>query len=365
MKILMATRRSGITTPGGDTIQIQSVARELEKLGHKVVIDFDGKASAASVDIVHIFNLDRPQDVIRVASEAKKARKPVVLTPIFVDYREFDVRGRTGVAGKVGRIMGADGVARAKILGRAVQNGEFHAGTFRVLLSGLFRMQQTLLGKVDFFLPNSVSEMRRLSHRFGIDMDKVKWMKVENAVDTELFRMDNTVIQREGVFCVARVEALKNQLNLVRAMGDLPYTLTLVGSVAPNHQRYFSRVMKAVGKNVKYLGPVPQQELPGLYRQAKVHVLPSWFETTGLSSLEAAAMGCNLVVTGKGDTREYFKDSAFYCEPDDVNSIRDAIQRAYAAPIYGDFREWVRENCTWKNAAAKTVGVYKRLLDGE
>jgi len=154
-------------------------------------------------------------------------------------------------------------------------------------------------------------------------------------------------------------------LNLIRAMKDLPYTLTLVGSVAPNHQRYFSRVMKAAGKKVKYLGPVPQQELPGLYQQAKVHVLPSWFETTGLSSLEATVMGCNIVVTGKGDTREYFQDDAFYCEPDDVDSIREAVQQAYEAPVDTVFRERLMKECTWKKAAEKTLQAYERLLDGE
>jgi len=38
----------------------------------------------------------------------------------------------------------------------------------------------------------------------------------------------------------------------------------------------------------------------------QVHMLPSWFETTGLSSIEAAVMHCNIVITDKGDTREYF-----------------------------------------------------------
>jgi glycosyltransferase involved in cell wall biosynthesis len=64
-----------------------------------------------------------------------------------------------------------------------------------------------------------------------------------------------------------------------------------------------------------------------------VHVLASWFETTGLVSLEAAMMDCNVVVTKKGDTVEYFSDMAYYCEPDDINSIRNAIEKAYNNPV--------------------------------
>ena len=48
-------------------------------------------------------------------------------------------------------------------------------------------------------------------------------------------------------------------------------------------------------------------------------------ETPGLSSLEAAAMGKNIVVTTKGDTYDYFEDYAFYCEPDDIESIKNAL----------------------------------------
>jgi len=222
-----------------------------------------------------------------------------------------------------------------------------------------------LLEMVDIILPNSVSEMRRLDARFGIEMDTVKWLKVENGVDPRLFRMKSPASIREGVLCVARVEELKNQLNLVRAMEELPWNLTLIGDVSPNSKSYLARVLKVSGKNVQYLGPLPQAELSEFYRQAKVHVLPSWFETTGLSSLEAAVMGCNIVATRKGDTEEYFKDAAFYCEPNDVGSIRNAIQKAYEAPVDPAFRERLMKDCTWEKAAGKTLQAYERLLDGD
>ncbi|NOY23686.1 MAG: hypothetical protein GXO70_09300, partial [Acidobacteria bacterium] len=116
MKVLMATRRSGAATLGGDTVQVQALAAELKKLGHSVQINFYGKVSPSAFDIVHVFNLDRPQDIMRVAARAKDFGKPVVLTPIFVDYREFGVRGRIGMAGKFARVIGADWMARAKVL---------------------------------------------------------------------------------------------------------------------------------------------------------------------------------------------------------------------------------------------------------
>jgi hypothetical protein len=59
-----------------------------------------------------------------------------------------------------------------------------------------------------------------------------------------------------------------------------------------------------------------------------VHALPSWFETTGLTSLEAGAMGCNLVVGMGGDTHDYFQDLAWYCEVETRKALRKPLKRA-------------------------------------
>ena len=53
------------------------------------------------------------------------------------------------------------------------------------------------------------------------------------------------------------------------------------------------------------LGELPHEDLAPYYASCKVHALVSWMETTGLSSLEAEVMGANLVITDKGDTRDY------------------------------------------------------------
>src|SRR6476659_304125 len=93
------------------------------------------------------------------------------------------------------------------------------------------------------------------------------------------------------------------------------FQLYLVGDPAPHHMSYFHECQKQAGNNIHFVRQVSQAELVEYYSKAKVHVLPSWFETAGLSSLEAAAMGCNVVITRKGDAHEYFGDEAEYCDP--------------------------------------------------
>src|SRR5579859_7043697 len=83
---------------------------------------------------------------------------------------------------------------------------------------------------------------------------------------------------------------------------------------------------------------------------------------TGLSSLEAAAMGANIVITDKGDTRDYFGDLAYYCSPDSVPSIREALLRAHSAPRSHLLQEKVLNNYTWAHTAKSTLAAYREVL---
>lgn len=61
MKILMISRATLFTAPGGDTIQIMETASHLRELGVQVDIKLTNEEIAYSdYDIVHFFNMIRP-----------------------------------------------------------------------------------------------------------------------------------------------------------------------------------------------------------------------------------------------------------------------------------------------------------------
>jgi glycosyltransferase involved in cell wall biosynthesis len=171
--------------------------------------------------------------------------------------------------------------------------------------------------------------------------------------------MDTTEKNERMVICVARIEGIKNQLNLIRALNNTAFDLLLIGSHSPNQADYYRQCINIAAENVTFINHIPQSELIAYYQRAKVHVLPSWFETTGLSSLEAAAMGCNIVITDKGDPREYFGGDAFYCHPGDPASIRAAVEKASSAPVNQNLVERILKNYTWKQAAIETYEAYQ------
>lgn len=366
LSVLFQSRKTLFSVPGGDTIQMLKTAEYLKALGCRVDISTDLERDVSSYDIVHLFNLMRPQEVYLQALNAKKYGKKVALSTIYGPYVEYERKARGGLLGLLARGLKIEHVEYLKILARALRNFEWNDGTRTMLKKGYRRLQGEIVDLTDLFLPNSQPEMQRVFSDFPKANGK-SYIVVPNAVDPELFGkrppLSGKILKfKDCVLCVARIEGRKNQLNLVRAANRTRYPLVLVGNPAPNHRSYFRRIVKESSSNVHILGPVSHEELPYYYAAARVHALPSWMETPGLSSLEAGAIGCNLVVTEKGDTRDYFGDDAFYCEPDSVESIRIEIERAWQHEGKGRLKNHILQNYTWKNVAERTNKGYELAL---
>lgn len=367
MKVLFQSRSTLFSVPGGDTVQVLKTKEYLSKLGVGVDISVGLEPDLAGYDLVHLFNLIRPQDVLIQVRNAKKQGKRVALSTIYGLYTEYDRSARHGIARLASNHLPTSTLEYLKTIARAVKNKEIHKGILQYLALGHARAQREIVSLVDVFLPNSGAEMKRVMEDFP-GAGKKPFVVVPNAVDTALFDPDRVVVSdrvepwQGCILCVARIEGRKSQLNLVRAMKGLPYQLVLIGKPAPNHLAYFDQIKEEAGDNVHILGQVDHDLLPQFYKAARVHALVSWMETPGLSSIEAGVMDCNLVVTDKGDPRDYFGDLAFYCEPGDVDSIRTALLNAFEAPLNASLRPHILANFTWERTAEKTLEGYRRAL---
>jgi glycosyltransferase involved in cell wall biosynthesis len=311
-------------------------------------------------DLLHFFNVIRPADIL---SHIKATRKPYVVSTIYLDYKEYDKKYRGGAIGLVNRLLGGDAAEYLKVIARRIRNGE-KISSSEYLLKGHYRSIQYVLKHAAFLLPNSHNEYKRIVADYGVENN---YEFIPNAIEKAVFYREDLPEKedRKYLLCVARIDQYKNQLNLIRAVKNSPYKLKLAGKPSPNHLKYYNQCVKEAAEsgNIEFTGQINQHELTALYLEARVHILPSWFETTGLSSLEAGALGCELVIVGKGgDTREYFGDYAYYCEPDDVASIRKAIDEAYNAPPVKGLRERILQNFTWEETAAATLKVYEQVV---
>jgi glycosyltransferase involved in cell wall biosynthesis len=353
MKVLMLARPNLLTYPGGDTTQVLNTAKALRDLG--VAIDINPEQpDYKRYDLLHFFNIIDPEDIL---GHLRRSRLPFVLSTVYCLYEEYDRHHRRDPVGWAYRLLPRDGVEYLKTVAKWMLKSE-SLSSYEFLWRGHGGSIRHILRRAACLLPNSESEYRRLVADYGIERP---YVVVPNGVDLDRFSPKGTG-NRSIVLCVSRIEGRKNQVNLIRAVNETDLELYLVGLPAQNQQAYYEKCRRLAGDKVHFTGYLPFDTLLEYYERARVHALPSWFETTGLSSLEASLMGCNVVVGDRGDVRDYFREDAWYCDPADPASIREAVLAAFEAPHNETLPQRIRTRYNWANAAQRTVEGYRMAM---
>lgn len=358
MKVLFVARNTLFKVWGGDTVQVLETAAHLRELGIEVDVKTTGEVSDYSnYHLLHFFNIIRPSDIL---PHILTSKLPFVVSTIFVDYSEFEKKNRHGIKGLIMSFLHSDAAEYIKNIVRSAIRGDDKIHRW-YLFNGHRKSLIKVADKAARLLPNSQNEYKRLQTHYGINKP---FTVIPNGINTSLFHNDRCVDEKDAklVLCVARIEGRKNQLRLIEAINNTDYKLLLIGDPAPNQNTYYKLCKKKAASNIEFIHQLPQHELEPFYRKAKVHVLPSWFETTGLSSLEAGIMGCNIVISDRGDVREYFGDYAFYCDPASADSIKQSIDAAASTPVNPKLQQYIEQYYTWKKAAELTAEVYKQIL---
>jgi glycosyltransferase involved in cell wall biosynthesis len=158
------------------------------------------------------------------------------------------------------------------------------------------------------------------------------------------------------VLSVGRIEPRKNQLTLCRAMQKIEKKLVLVGAILPGNEPYAAVCRRAL-PNVIHVPDIPHEQLPDVYAAACAHVLLSWFETTGLVTLEALASGTPAVAADTSCVREYFSDGTDLVRPDRVPEIQSSIRKALRGPT--GLERSVAARYTWDRTAREILAAYR------
>ena len=371
MKVLMQSRKNFFDLRGGDTVQLEKTKTELEKLGVEIDFSLDFEPDLSKYDLVHLSNVTRIQETYLQVKNAKRQGKPIALSTIYWPIDEFEKKGQVGIRKFINSHVGIDNEERIKAIARFVKDkNSRNEATKNLWKIGYTKMQNYVVNNVDYFLPNSEMEMEEFCKSFGVK--KQKYKVIPNAIDADIAAMQDEASApeefekyRDAIICVGRIEPRKNQLSLVKALDQSGYKLVLVGAVSDNQRGYFAEIKEIIDRNptFHYVSRIENSKLYQLYKVCKVSTLPSWLDTPGLVSLEAAAMGCNLAISSKGSTTEYFSSYAEYCLPDDLKGIRNAIDRAYKKEKNDALKNRIFENYTWEIAGKKTLEAYKELLN--
>lgn len=191
-------------------------------------------------------------------------------------------------------------------------------------------------------------------------------------------------ITRRGVLFVGRITPHKGVDRLIQALPPDAH-LTVAGSAGHDPQlpeREYPCMLRrlAVGRDVTFVIPAPDETLPSLYRQAAVFVLPSVHQTVygreiavsellGLVVLEAMASGTPVVCSRLGGLPEIVQDgvTGFLVEPGNVEELRERLSellgnQSLARRMGRNARELVLERFTWRACAERCLSAYQEVL---
>ena len=335
MDILMWLHQGVRTIPGGHQTQMDETARALRNRGHRVEVSLDPKADPGGFDVVHGLGLDLLQ-----AEATRRAGVPLVMSTIWWP---------------LAYVNGAQApLDRAKVTRQArrvLAHSWWRVSGQGKRLPGAEARQVYPLARV--LLPNGPSEGSAVRRDLRVS---TPIHSVPNAIDPVRYS-PSTEPREDFILAVGRIEPHKNQLGTLMALRDQARPVYVVGHPHPHHRDYVEQVRASLRGQDRLLTDLPGDELVAMYRRAAVHVLNSWFETTGLSSLEAAACGAPVVSTQRGFARDYFGDQAAYCDPARPARLSGIVDAAAHRASTG-LSEHVRSSYTWERAAAATELAY-------
>lgn len=176
------------------------------------------------------------------------------------------------------------------------------------------------------------------------------------------------------VLSVGSREPGKNRVRLLRAVAllrdrGIDCTLAIAGQPAWDYDRETALVQHlGLEDRVRFLGYVPDGDLPALYSAATVFAYPSLYEGFGLPVLESMACGTPVVTSNVGGTGEVAGDAALLVGPRDTQGLAEALARSLSDEV---LRALLRvrgvkraSQFSWERTARETLLLYELVAAG-
>ncbi|MBZ5585320.1 MAG: glycosyltransferase family 4 protein [Acidobacteriia bacterium] len=170
--------------------------------------------------------------------------------------------------------------------------------------------------------------------------------------------------ERPYVLFVGTIEPRKNVPLLLDAWAALPaslragFDLVLAGPAGWRQRETLARLADPPA-GVRYLGYVPEQDLPGLFAGATVFVYPSLYEGFGFPVAQAMAAGAPVITAGVSALPEIAGGAALLVDPHSEAELRGAMAELLISPARrASMSEQGRKNAqrfTWRECARKSA----------
>jgi glycosyltransferase involved in cell wall biosynthesis len=200
----------------------------------------------------------------------------------------------------------------------------------------------------------------------GVDTSEFKPQKPTNAIygkygldpASRIVLSVGTITPRKGAHLV--VEAAKEVL---KAHKDVLFVFA--GACPRLGRSYLKKMSSRASDRIRFIGPVPQEDLLGLYNACSAFVSASYTEGCSLNILEAAACGKQVVSTDVGGARDVLGDLGIYVPAGDPAALAEGIVEALnlGCSLSGRLRERMEMQFSWEKVAKDMLAVYRSAAE--
>lgn len=220
-----------------------------------------------------------------------------------------------------------------------------------------------------------------VSQRYGVESEKI--VVVHNGIDADAPEHDeppsDLVKQlknlkkggRKIVLFLGRITIQKGPDYFLRAAQKVlrayPKAMFIVaGTGDMEHQSIRQAAEMGIADKVLFAGFARGKELTALYRSADLYVMPSVSEPFGITPLEALVQGTPVLISKQSGVSEVLKHAlkADFWDVDDIaDKIVSVLRHTSLHAVLRENGAKEARSTTWKRAAEKCIGVYKKVLN--
>jgi glycosyltransferase involved in cell wall biosynthesis len=323
MKIRYIISMPYCTNPGGTTNYINNILKNL-KMTKQEVLPLDYTATIIDFDVLLIlsFSYHNP-DMIE---EFKKQGVKIINIPIY---------DRT--------------------------KSKFSYNLYKLVsklpIQTLYKSRKRQLMASSKVMASCNSEADDMKSIFNINADKIVINHL--AIDDDIVQLRSTIsedlffdkygIKDFVIFSAAGIGSRKNQILLLKALKDSGIKIVLTGThrIEKGLEEEFETLTKN-NKDVLCLQSLDKDMLISAYKCAKVSISLSNSETAGISLLESAVLGCNIVCTDLEAFKEYLGTFPTYIHSSNLDEIKSKTILALNSEFNTEIISYIENNCSWK-----------------
>lgn len=167
---------------------------------------------------------------------------------------------------------------------------------------------------------------------------------------------------KDNLLWVGRLTAKKGAKEAILTAKKLKMKLIMAGKVT--EPEYFKKeIARAIdGRQIKYIGEVPQEKLVKYYGEALCLLFPSkWQEPFGLVMIEALACGCPVIAFNKGSVPEIVQDKKTGFIVQNTSQLAQAVKKIKQIKRE-ECRAWVEKKFRVERMVDEYEKIYEQLV---